>query len=147
MEYLTSKKNRLIPNCILVVTNSSDIEIDSNSYNRLLQRNDGVPAYNLAVVVDDAAQGITQVVRGADLLSVTPSQVHLQELLGLPAVEHVHVPLVVDAHGERLAKRHGNDAWVNLRHCAQWGFSGQDVRVALLNSWQQGSNSWAVIAT
>ena len=108
----------------------------------VLQRNDGVPAYNLAVVVDDAAQGITQVVRGADLLSVTPSQVHLQELLGLPTVEHVHVPLVVDAHGERLAKRHGNDAWVNLRHCAQWGFSGHDVRVALLNSWQQGSNSW-----
>jgi glutamyl-tRNA synthetase len=108
----------------------------------VLQRNDGVPAYNLAVVVDDAAQGITQVVRGADLLSVTPSQVHLQELLGLPAVEHVHVPLVVDAHGERLAKRHGNDARVNLRYCAELGFSGHDVRVALLNSWQQGSNSW-----
>ena len=110
----------------------------------VLQRNDGVPAYNLAVVVDDAAQGITQVVRGADLLSVTPSQVHLQELLGLPAVEHVHVPLVVDENGERLAKRHGGHAWVNLRYCAELGFSGQEVRVALLNSWQQGSNSWGV---
>lgn len=73
----------------------------------VLRRNDGVPAYNLAVVVDDAAQGVTQVVRGDDLLASTPRQVLLQRLLGLPTPEYVHVPLVVGADGERLAKRHG----------------------------------------
>jgi glutamyl-tRNA synthetase len=73
----------------------------------VLRRNDGVPAYNLAVVVDDAAQGVNVVVRGDDLLPSTPRQVHLQRLLGLPAVRYVHVPLVVGGDGERLAKRHG----------------------------------------
>jgi glutamyl-tRNA synthetase len=73
----------------------------------VLRRNDGVPAYNLAVVVDDAAQGVDQVVRGDDLLASTARQIHLQELLGHPRPEYVHVPLVVDADGERLAKRAG----------------------------------------
>lgn len=73
----------------------------------VLRRNDGVPAYNLAVVVDDAAQGVTHVARGDDLLESTPRQVLLQRLLGLPAITYAHVPLVVGADGERLAKRHG----------------------------------------
>ncbi len=73
----------------------------------VLRRNDGVPAYNLAVVVDDAAQGVTQVVRGDDLLWSSPRQALLQDLLGLPRVEYVHLPLVVGDDGERLAKRHG----------------------------------------
>jgi len=73
----------------------------------VLQRNDGVPAYNLAVVVDDAAQGVTRVVRGDDLLSSTPRQRLLQDLLGLPAPEYAHVPLVLAPDGTRLAKRHG----------------------------------------
>jgi glutamyl-tRNA synthetase len=73
----------------------------------VLRRNDGVPAYNLAVVVDDAAQGVDEVVRGDDLLASTARQIHLQELLGLPRPRYVHVPLVVDADGERLAKRDG----------------------------------------
>jgi glutamyl-tRNA synthetase len=73
----------------------------------VLQRNDGVPAYNLAVVVDDAAQGITHVVRGDDLLDSTPRQVLLQRLLGLPTPHYAHVPLVLAPDGTRLAKRHG----------------------------------------
>ena len=73
----------------------------------VLQRNDGVPAYNLAVVVDDAAQGITDVVRGDDLLSSTPRQMLLQQLLGLPTPRYAHVPLVLAPDGTRLAKRHG----------------------------------------
>ena len=72
----------------------------------VLRRNDGVPAYNLAVVVDDAAQGVDEVVRGDDLLSSTARQIHLQELLGYARPVYVHVPLVVDAEGARLAKRH-----------------------------------------
>jgi len=73
----------------------------------VLRRNDGVPAYNLAVVVDDAAQGVAEVVRGDDLLSSTPRQVLLQQLLGLPTPTYVHVPLVLGADHVRLAKRHG----------------------------------------
>jgi glutamyl-tRNA synthetase len=73
----------------------------------VLRRNDGVPAYNLAVVVDDEAQGVTEVVRGDDLLASTARQIHLQELLGYTRPTYVHVPLVVDAAGERLAKRSG----------------------------------------
>lgn len=73
----------------------------------VLQRNDGVPAYNLAVVVDDAAQGITHVVRGDDLLSSTPRQRLLQQLLGLPEPAYAHVPMVLAPDGTRLAKRHG----------------------------------------
>jgi len=73
----------------------------------VLQRNDGVPAYNLAVVVDDHLQGVSEVVRGDDLLSSTPRQRHLQMLLGFAAPTYAHVPLVVGPDGERLAKRHG----------------------------------------
>lgn len=73
----------------------------------VLRRGDGVWAYNLAVVVDDWAQGIDQVVRGEDLLSSTPRQAYLAELLGIDRPEYVHVPLAVNAAGERLAKRDG----------------------------------------
>jgi glutamyl-tRNA synthetase len=73
----------------------------------VVQRNDGAPAYNLAVVVDDAAQGIGEVVRGDDLAETTPRQLLLARLLGLPVPVHAHVPLVLGPDGARLAKRHG----------------------------------------
>lgn len=73
----------------------------------VVRRNDGAPAYQLAVVVDDAAQGIGEVVRGADLVDSTPRQVLLSGLLGLPVPSYAHVPLVLGPDGERLAKRHG----------------------------------------
>jgi glutamyl-tRNA synthetase len=90
----------------------------------VVRRGDGVPAYNLAVVVDDAAQGITEVVRGDDLLSSTPRQVHLQRLLGLPTPRYVHVPLVLGADGQRLAKRHGA---VTLAELATAGHAAGEV--------------------
>ena len=73
----------------------------------VLLRNDGVPSYNLAVVLDDGLQGIDQVVRGDDLLSSAPRQAYLGSLLGLPPVSYAHVPLALNPAGQRLAKRDG----------------------------------------
>lgn len=73
----------------------------------VVRRNDGAPAYNLAVVVDDAAQQIGEVVRGADLADSTPRQLLLGRLLGVPVPAYAHVPLVLGPDGARLAKRHG----------------------------------------
>jgi glutamyl-Q tRNA(Asp) synthetase len=68
-------------------------------------RADGIFAYQLAVVVDDAFQGVTDVVRGADLLDSTPRQMHLQRLLGLATPRYVHVPVVTNETGEKLSKQ------------------------------------------
>ena len=74
----------------------------------VVRRNDGAPAYQLAVMVDDAVQEIGEVVRGADLVDSTPRQLLLAHLLGLPTVpRYAHVPLVLGPDGRRLAKRHG----------------------------------------
>ena len=71
----------------------------------VLHRADGLFAYQLAVVVDDAAQRITQVVRGCDLLDSTPSQIYLQRLLGLPTPSYSHLPLAVDRYGNKFSKQ------------------------------------------
>jgi glutamyl-tRNA synthetase len=75
----------------------------------------GTPAYQLVVVVDDAAQGVTEVVRGDDLVPSTPRQLLLYEALGLAAPSFAHVPLVVGPDGRRLAKRHGDTRLSALR--------------------------------
>ena len=76
----------------------------------VLRRADGCWAYQLAVVVDDAAQGITDIVRGEDLCDNTARQIILQRALGLPTPRYLHTPLVLGAHGEKLSKQNGATA-------------------------------------
>ena len=76
----------------------------------VVRRADGPFAYQLAVVVDDAAQGVTQVVRGADLLTSTPRQIALQRALGYPTPHYAHLPLVLNADGTKVSKREGGVA-------------------------------------
>ncbi|BAN00551.1 tRNA glutamyl-Q(34) synthetase GluQRS [Ilumatobacter coccineus] len=102
----------------------------------VLRRNDGVPSYNVAVIIDDAAQGVTQVVRGDDLLDSTPRQIHLHRLLGLPVPTYAHVPLVIGDDGERLSKRHGS---VSLADLAERGIGVADVCAWIVDSLPDGA--------
>jgi glutamyl-tRNA synthetase len=97
----------------------------------VVRRNDGTAAYQLAVVVDDAAQGIDEVVRGADLADSTPRQILLARLLGLPEPRYAHVPLVLGPDGRRLAKRHGA---VTLSERADLGEVPEEVRAWMARS-------------
>lgn len=90
----------------------------------VVQKRDGGPAYQLAVVVDDAAQGVTEVVRADDLLPSTPRQLLLYRALGLAPPAFVHVPLVVGGDGLRLAKRHGD---TSLRHFRERGVAAEQL--------------------
>ena len=81
----------------------------------LLRRSDGMFAYQLAVVVDDAAMGVTEVVRGADLLDSTPRQMYLYQLLGLEAPRFIHFPLLLASDGRRLSKRNADAGLDDLR--------------------------------
>jgi glutamyl-Q tRNA(Asp) synthetase len=81
--------------------------IESSTGDYVIWRRDGLPAYHLAVVLDDAKQGVSHVVRGADLLGSTPVQIHLQRTLGLATPDYAHVPLIVNAVGQKLSKQTG----------------------------------------
>ncbi|QXQ10629.1 tRNA glutamyl-Q(34) synthetase GluQRS [Paeniglutamicibacter sp. Y32M11] len=94
-------------------------------------RNDGVPAYNLAVVVDDGAQNIDQVVRGDDLLSSAPRQSYLAQLMDYQPPTYAHVPLALNADGRRLAKR---DGAVTLAQLAASGINVEAARAMILTS-------------
>ncbi len=112
--------------------------VESQVDDVVLRRNDGVPAYNLAVVVDDGLQGVTEVVRGADLLQVTASQIRLQKLLGLSTPAYAHVPLVLGDDGERLAKRHKG---TTLEELLKGGVSASDVVRVLWRSLGQSEGA------
>ncbi len=92
---------------------SQDVARDVGDF--VLRRADGLWAYQLAVVVDDAAQGVTDVVRGEDLTDNTARQILLQRALGLPTPRYLHTPLVRDARGEKLSKHNGAAA-IDLSH-------------------------------
>jgi glutamyl-Q tRNA(Asp) synthetase len=81
------------------------VEMGSGDF--IVKRADGIYAYQLAVVVDDAEQGVTQVARGEDLLDSTPRQIALQHALGLPTPAYVHLPLALNPDGSKISKRDG----------------------------------------
>ncbi len=92
-----------------------NLSIDCGDF--LVQRSDHIIAYQLAVVVDDALTGVTQVVRGSDLLLSTPRQIYLQRLLAYPTPAYAHIPLLVSADGRRLSKRDKDLDLGTLRAC------------------------------
>lgn len=96
----------------------------------ILRRSDGLYAYQLAVVADDAAMGITEVVRGRDLLSSTPQQLYLQEVLDFPHPSYCHLPLLLAPDGRRLSKREGD---LSLRALSK-RYRSQEI-VGLLAHW------------
>jgi glutamyl-Q tRNA(Asp) synthetase len=103
----------------------------------IVRRADGLHAYQLAVVVDDALQGITSIVRGADLLPSTPRQIFLQRALGVPTPEYLHVPVATNAAGEKLSKQTGAQALPEdplPALLAAWRFLDQPAPPASLSS-------------
>lgn len=117
----------------------------------VLKRADGFYAYQLAVVVDDADQAITHVVRGADLLDSTPRQIYLQQVLGLPAMHYAHIPVVLNAQGEKLSKQTQAAAVDDRQPATQlWqalDFLQQSPPVAIRNApladiWQWADQNW-----
>jgi glutamyl-Q tRNA(Asp) synthetase len=116
----------------------------------IVRRSDGVFAYQLAVVVDDAAQGITAVVRGADLLASTPRQIALQRALGLPTPAYLHHPVAITERGEKLSKQTGAQA-IDAADplpalVAAWEFLTQPPSSAapasVVEFWQWARNAW-----
>jgi glutamyl-Q tRNA(Asp) synthetase len=125
--------------------------LDTESGDFVLKRADGFFAYQLAVVVDDGEQGVTDIVRGADLIDSTARQIYLQRLLGLPTPRYLHVPVIRNELGEKLSKQTGagaivaGDAAASLRTLMDAaGFLGLQLDVAnsLDSFWQLATRAW-----
>ena len=113
----------------------------------LLCRSDGMFAYQLAVVVDDAAMGVTEVVRGADLLDSTPRQMYLYQLLGLQTPEFIHLPLLLTADGRRLSKRNADAGLDELRdRCSAEEIIGKLAYLAGLNPAAEPCSAESLVA-
>ncbi|MDO9420291.1 MAG: tRNA glutamyl-Q(34) synthetase GluQRS [Herminiimonas sp.] len=115
----------------------------------VLKRADGYWAYQLAVVVDDADQGVTHIVRGTDLLESTGRQIYLQRLLNLPTPSYMHVPVVLNEIGEKLSKQTGakaldlNNPLSELLHAARFLELNIDHADSISEFWQKAIADWA----
>ena len=114
----------------------------------VIRRTDGYFAYQLAVVVDDADQGITHIVRGSDLLDSTARQIYLQQLLDFPALKYAHLPIAVDQYGYKLSKQTGAEP-INADHpgLALWSalrFLGQEAPPELVHALPAEIIAWAL---
>ena len=114
----------------------------------IIRRKDGFFAYQLAVVVDDAFQGITDIVRGIDLMDSTPRQCYLQQLLGCPAATYAHIPVIVNRDGQKLSKQH-MAAPIDTTHpapllLAALAYLGQDPDPALSAAAPGDILAWAI---
>ena len=122
----------------------------------IIKRRDGLFAYQLAIVVDDASQGITEIVRGADLIDSTPRQIYLQHLLNYPTPQYCHLPLAVDKQGNKICKSHGAKK-VETKNkekqlISSLNFLGQDPPDDLIKSnindiWSWAIKNWDVTCT
>jgi glutamyl-Q tRNA(Asp) synthetase len=144
------------PHCVVSLDDrwaghvSQDLTDDVGDF--VIKRADGFWAYQLAVVVDDGAQGITDIVRGADLLDSTPRQLYLQQVLGLPQPTYLHVPVVVNEFGEKLSKQTGAQAFDNGAAPQQLlqdamlpaaRFLGMDIRAGNIEEfWHAATPAW-----
>lgn len=122
-------------------------DVESEIGDFVIERVDGQFAYQLAVVIDDAAQGVTEVVRGADLLESTPRQILLQRMLGLPTPSYAHLPVALDGRGHKLSKQTLARP-INARPaaellCAAFEFLGQRPPAGLERAVPQDVWSWA----
>jgi glutamyl-Q tRNA(Asp) synthetase len=127
-----------------------DIEenLESDTGDFVIQRADGLPAYQLAVVLDDAYQGVTEIVRGADLLDSTARQIHLQQSLNLTTPSYAHHPIAMDREGHKLSKRYDSDPVNELAVLETiklvLNFLGQETSdlIALDRMWQDAIANW-----
>jgi glutamyl-Q tRNA(Asp) synthetase len=130
---------------------SQNLEAESGDF--IILRRDGLIAYQLAVVVDDEAQGITDVVRGIDLMESTPRQIWLQKLLGYRTPDYCHVPVAINERGQKLSKSHGappirlDDATDNLVDALEMLGQQPPARLrsaSLYDIWQWAIESWDI---
>ena len=123
-------------------------QLESESGDFVIRRRDGLTAYHLAVVVDDEIQGVTEIVRGIDLMDSTPRQIWLQRLLGFETPNYLHIPVAVNALEQKLSKSHGaagipQSNVANTLHAALTTL-GQKPPLELANSPVKGIWAWAV---
>jgi len=136
-----------------IVMNKQSQNIQTECGDFIIKRRDGLFAYQLAVVVDDALQGITEIVRGADLLDSTPRQIYLQQLLGYKTPDYCHLPLAIDTGGNKISKSEGA-AKVDIKNrerliCNALIFLGQTPPTDLSDSsvgdiWQWATVNWDI---